>query len=107
MPSPTHIPLPPIPVVKSYAQQRFENFHLHNKHVYNKLVELSRLAKRMGRDRYSIKSLWEQLRWHYLVERNDAAFKLNNDYHSRYARLIMSKERDLRGFFEIRTLTTE
>jgi hypothetical protein len=31
-------------------------------------------------------------------------FKLNNNYHSRYARLIMEREPGLDGFFETRGL---
>ena len=35
-----------------------------------------------------------------------SGFKLNNNYRSRYARLIMEQEADLEGVFQIRELTT-
>ena len=31
-------------------------------------------------------------------------FKLNDHYHSRYARLVMAKEADLREMFDVREL---
>lgn len=104
--STTAVTLPPIPTIKSQKQEEFEAFHNRNKHIYKKLVEISRMAKRMGHGTYSINSLFEQLRWHYLVEHNDTQFKMNNNWRSLYARKIMANERDLNGFFVVRTLTS-
>jgi hypothetical protein len=85
---------------------KFATFHRDNPQVYQKLVELARRVRSKGFESYSIKSLFEQVRWHYHMETNDPDFKLNNNYHSRYARLIMSQEEDLREFFEVRALTS-
>lgn len=85
---------------------KFAAFHRENPKVYQKLVELARRVRGRGFETYSIKSLFEQVRWHYHVETNDPDFKLNNNYHSRYARLIMEQEEDLKDFFEIRVLTS-
>lgn len=86
-------------------ERRFRQFHQHNPKVYEQLVELAREAKHSGRHRIGIKMLWEVARWNLSRDlRYDEAFKLPNDYHSRYARLIMEQEQDLRGIFETRQL---
>lgn len=85
---------------------KFAAFHSENPKVYQKLVELARRVRSRGFTTYSIKSLFEQVRWHYHMETNDPDFKLNNNYHSRYARLIMEQEKDLKDFFETRVLTS-
>ncbi len=85
-------------------QARFDTFHQANPHVYVELVRLAREAKDRGK-RVGIRMLWEILRWNLTVI-HDAAddFKLNDHYHSRYARLIMKQEADLTGSFELREL---
>jgi hypothetical protein len=104
-PSTTAVTLPPIPEIKSAKQEEFERFHKQHPEIYKKLVELARVAKHFGKGTYSINALFEQVRWFYLTKR-DYPFKLNNNWRSLYARKIMATEKDLRGFFETRTLTT-
>lgn len=99
--STTLVPLPHIP---SERERQFAHFNTNHPEVYETLVDLARLVRRQGFRRYSIKSLFEQLRWHYQMEKGDRNFKLNNNWHSLYARLIMDREKDLKGFFETRTL---
>jgi hypothetical protein len=57
-----------------------------------------------GRKRLSIKMLFEVLRWEHLLTTTDPDFKMNNNYHSRYARLLMDRNPTLRGVFETREL---
>ena len=80
----------------------FWDFHNENPHVYSRLVALARKIKDRGFRSYSINSLFEVLRWHSDLETKGSLFKLNNNYRSYYARLIMEKEPDLEGFFSIR-----
>lgn len=88
--------------------RRFREFHAHNPKVYEQLVQLAREAKQTGRNRIGIKMLWEVARWNLSRDlRYDETFKLPNDYHSRYARLIMEQEQDLKGIFETRQLRTQ
>lgn len=87
--------------------RRFLEFHSHNPHVYEELVRLVREAKDHGHRRVGIKMVWEVVRWNLTIRTNVADeedFKLNNNYHSRYARLIMVQEPDLHGVFELRQL---
>jgi hypothetical protein len=85
-------------------QQRFERFHRDNPTVYVSLVAYARRAKSRGFSHYGIDTLFEILRWHTTIETTDTEFKLNNNFRSRYARLIMEREPDLADFFELREL---
>ena len=88
-------------------QRRFEKFHAENPEVYRMLVNLARKVKAAGREKYGIKSLFEQIRWHYTFNPKPEGveeFKLSNDYTSRYSRLIMEREPDLVGFFNLRPI---
>jgi hypothetical protein len=88
-------------------QERFEAFHAENPEVYQLLCRYSREAKSAGRNHYGIEALFSRIRWHKQIETRGDDFKLNNDFRSRYARLLMQKESDLDGFFELRNLRSE
>ena len=86
----------------------FWNFHTNHPEVYAGLVRLAYQAVGAGRERLGIKMLFEVLRWEWVIQGlpDDAEeFKLNNNYTSRYARLIM-EEPGLEDVFETRRLTT-
>lgn len=86
-------------------QTEFIQFHKDNPDVYARLVALARRARSYGYSRLGIGHLWEVMRWDLMVESKGLLeYKLNNNYRSRYARLIMGQEPDLAGFFELRTL---
>lgn len=83
----------------------FWQFHHANPHVYTRLTHLARNLHQQGRQRVGMKMLFEVLRWHHLSTTGDAdGFRLNNNYHAYYARLIMAREPDLDGVFELRRL---
>jgi hypothetical protein len=92
--------------MQTSIQQQFETFHTNNPHVYETLVRLTRTAKSKGKEKIGIGMLWEVLRWERFIHTQDDKFKLNNDYRSRYARMIMENEKDLSNIFEIRGLRT-
>lgn len=83
-------------------EERFQEFHETNPHVYEQLRNLALRLKRRGRTRYGMKGLFEVLRWQHAMETDDPEFKLNNNYTAHYARLLMEREPELAGFFEIR-----
>ena len=95
---------PPAAEPPATIQQRFEAFHEHNPEVYAAMVAICRRLKLRGHKRYGVKAVWEMLRITFTLERPDEIYKLNNNYTSRYARLIMDREADLAGFFETREL---
>ena len=86
--------------------EAFWEFHTRNPGVYRELAQMTRLAKARGRKKVGIAMFFEVLRWNRIVAGlpdKTEDFKLNNNYRSRYARLLM-KEPDLKGMFETRGL---
>ena len=89
-------------------QEAFEAFHVKHPEVYTGLVRLARQGIAANRSRLGIGQLFEVLRWSWRIAGlpdEDEAWKLNNNYRSRYARLIMEQEPDLDDIFETRELT--
>lgn len=86
----------------------FWRFHEANPQVYTRLVELARAwKKRRGGKKLGIGMLFEVLRWEVAMRTAGDQFKLNNNYRSLYARLIMDREADLAGIFDTRRLHTQ
>lgn len=84
-------------------RERFDRFHAANPHVYSTLVAMARELKRQGWPGVGMKMLFERLRWEWRAQtQGRESYKLNNSFTAHYARLIMLRERDLRGFFETR-----
>lgn len=86
------------------TEERFNKFHTENPKVYELLIHFSKVVKNSGQTYSGISMIWERMRWNVLFETTGDFYKLNNDYRSRYARLIMTQEPDLVDFFEIRKL---
>lgn len=95
-------------ILRTSVDDRFEIFHRANPAVYAELVTLARKVRSGGRSHYSITALAQALRWHRDLVTSDTTkaipFKIDNDYLSRYARLISEQELDLKDFFEFRQL---
>lgn len=94
-------------LLRSSIQEDFERFHADNPHIYELLVSYALKALEAGWSNYGVKSLFERVRWHVHVDtRDDTGFKLNNNYTSRYARMLMQDPRlqNAPGFFRIREL---
>ena len=94
-------------------EQRFWAFHAAHPEVYVLLERYGRIAHGAGRRRIGIRTLWERMRWDAEVMAQDpAGFKLNDQYTSRYVRLLLERNRPWRGdpekgvppFFETRIL---
>lgn len=83
-------------------QQKFEVFHRLNPWVYGALEVLA--ADYMThRRRIGIGMLFEVLRWQYGRTVGDD-FKLNNNFRSRYVRLLIAHHPEWADAFETRTL---
>ncbi len=81
----------------------FLKFHEDNPAVYRFLVDRVRQWKAGGHARGSIRMFWELARFEFCQTVNsDSKFRLNNNHHAFYSRLIMQQEPDLAGFFETR-----
>lgn len=88
---------------------QFLEFHHAHPEVYQALRDMARDLRRRGEHKAGIGMLFEVLRWNRLMAgiRDEDGFKLNNNYRSRYARLLMANEPDLVGFFETRQLADD
>ena len=86
------------------AEEQFQAFHRDNPFVYTLIVRYARKAKRRGFQHYGIGALWEIIRWDLLASSKSEDYKLNNNFRSRYARMVMKYQPDLEGFFETRRL---
>ena len=90
---------------KKRIRDRFVKFHLENPDVYVRIVGIARQMKQRGVVKMGISLIYDRLRWlHFLETRGEEAFKLNDNYRSEYARLVMAQQSDLVGFFRIRSL---
>lgn len=88
-------------------QAQFEAFHRRHPQVFAYLTELCFELRKKGWRHYGIKTLWERTRWHFHLEKDPQfgdPFWLNNNFHSRYARLIVQQHPELKQFFEFREL---
>ncbi|HEU4754686.1 MAG TPA: hypothetical protein VFU47_16380 [Armatimonadota bacterium] len=89
-------------------QERFERFDRTHPEVYALLLRFARQVRERGWSRYSIRTLWELIRWHYSLSGPEDGFKLNDQYTSRYARKLLTEHPDEfpSGFFELREIRT-
>lgn len=83
---------------------RFREYDRAHPEVFRKFRELADGLRAAGWSRYSADALMHRIRWHYHVERQDREWKINNDFSSRYARLLMDVDPSFVGFFETRVL---
>ncbi len=105
---------PPRPVqtqlflLRPSIESQFLAFHEANPHVLRLLEGMCAELLAAGRDRVGMKMLWEVLRWKVLLRVKEAEeldpYKLNNNFTSRYARLLLDRNPALRGVLEIREL---
>lgn len=82
----------------------FWEFHRKNPQVYRKVVEMTRQAKARGKRKIGMKMLFEVIRWEHLVHTRSDDFALNNNYTSRYVRLLSDEHPELADMFETRRL---
>jgi hypothetical protein len=100
----THTTIPfiaPETRLKDPIQVRFDKFHHDHPEVYTKLVSLAREMRAIGKKDYPIKRLYFVLRWYFEIETTGHSFRLYNNFAPLYAVLIMAREPDLKGFFDL------
>ncbi len=89
----------------SKLEHKFWQFHANNPKVYRHLVMFARQWRiKFGpQAKLGIKSLFERVRWEVcLSTTTDPNFKLNNNHTAFYARLIMERNEELTGIFNLR-----
>lgn len=90
---------------KSLSQQFYE-FHEANPEVFVALEEMAITLIERGRRKFGISLLIEVLRWNYYMKTDDpnSDYKINNNYRSYYARLLIEHHPDWADVFELRNL---
>ncbi len=81
----------------------FIAYNNENPGVYKMFKHYANQLMSQGINHYGSKAIMERIRWHYEVEKRSGDFKLNNNYASCFARLLMSEDPSFKTFFEIRT----
>lgn len=85
-------------------EERFQEFHRANPAVFQLFEMYARLALNSGK-RLGSRAIMERVRWEvYMKTRDGEGFKINNNFTSRYARLLVEKHPEFDGFFEMRDL---
>ena len=85
-------------------QEKFESFHALNPWVYNAFVRITDDWLARGRGRIGIGMLTEILRWQYGRATVGDEFRINNNYRSRYVRLLIAEHPEYADAFETREL---
>lgn len=88
-------------------QAQFEEFHRLNPWVLRALEALTTDYLKRGATRVGIGMLFEVLRWRYVAATEGDEFRLNNNYRSRYTRLLIERHPDWEHLFEVRALRTD
>lgn len=82
-------------------REAFEDFHAAHPEVFEYLSNVARSLLRAGRDRISMKQVWEVAR--YRMDIAGKPYKLNNNYTSLYARALIAAYPELGDVIETRT----
>ena len=93
--------------MRNTIEERFRAFHAANPAVYRCILQLTRERFVRGSLRHGMKAIWEQLRWRIATGniRLATGYNFNNDFTSRYARLVVKEFPAYRGLFELRRLS--
>jgi hypothetical protein len=89
--------------VQPHIFYSFRDFHEENPKIFRLFRKFAYQLKRAGKAQYGAKAIMERIRWHLAVETNDEDFKINNNYTSCYARLLVANNQRFKGFFELRS----
>jgi hypothetical protein len=92
--------------MKTSLQERFDAFNQAHPEIYTEFKLLALRLYEQGREHYGAKAIFEYIRLNRALDgRGDGeAYKINNSYVSRYARLLIGEDERLGSFFELRQL---
>lgn len=83
----------------------FREFHSDNPHVADRLEDMAAVWFRAGHDVVGIGMLWEALRWVEGTQTlSEDAYRLNNNFRSHYARLLLERHPEWAGRIKTREL---
>jgi len=89
--------------VLPHVQEKFMEWIPDNLHVFDAFERNAVYLKTNGkRDKYSVYVIREKLHWDSLLQEEGSDFKLNNNFSSSIARIVMALNPQLAGMFTIR-----
>ncbi|MFE0640164.1 hypothetical protein [Streptomyces sp. NPDC058877] len=97
----------PEPVAGATIQERFEAFHELNPWVLDELETMTARCVSQHWPRVGIAMLFELLRWRYGEATRGDEFRLNNNFRSRYVRLLLERHPEWTHLFSTRALRTD
>lgn len=100
---PTLFDVPP-PTKRLTLQDRFDDWIKDNPHILRLFLQYANEAREAGAQHYGIKAIAERVRWHVRIQSRNDEFKINNNWSSRLARLLVERDPRLKDFFEFRKL---
>jgi len=83
--------------------RKFEVYHAEHPEVFAQFRLKALNIKHYGFKKYSHVTIIEAIRWDVDIG-GGKPFKINNDFKSLYARLMIDKYPEFEGFFELRTM---
>ena len=86
-------------------RKKFREFHDKNPRVWVLLQRFTFEIINKGFKNYSVKAVFERIRWHTDVETSDPEFKLSNNHTAYYSRMFIDKYPEHEGFFRTHTLS--
>ena len=90
---------------KLSLDERFAAYHKVNPQIFELFEKYTFELKKAGVDHFGAKAIMELIRFHVVTTTLDPkGFKINNNFTSRYVRLLVAKWSQLDGFFETRGL---
>ena len=85
-------------------QEEFEAYHTLHPEVYARLNKSVDILRQRGFEHYGMSALCEAVRWHFAMEWGENDYKINNNFKSRYVRLMLKDRPELVDFFHVREL---
>jgi len=85
--------------------KKFEEYHAANPHVFDSFRKAAYKLKAAGREHFGAKCIMEYIRFQTAVSGADFdGFKINNNFTSRYVRLLEHEDPEFIGFFQKRAI---
>lgn len=93
--------------IEPHVVEGFWKFHQENPEVFGLFKALCDDVRNAGKTKYGAKAVMEVVRWKVNVYTHGDEFKINNNYTSCYARLLMIEDPSFDGFFQLRSSNAE
>lgn len=84
--------------------KKFIDYHHKNPDLYSLFERFAFEAKGSGRQRFSIWMIANRARWYSMIATHGKEFKVSNDYLACYARLLIWKNPEFEGFFQLKEM---